>query len=135
MSRKSPFLWKLKFRNITVFLKHLLSVCLTSPSHLDHSFPYPFSSPLTFFHFLLAVGTKMPSKNFVFKCHRDGNNVHSVNSIDFHPYGSFCTAGSDGTFSWWDKEARYVCQYVRLILPSNLSVRADLMRWDMFITL
>ena len=50
----------------------------------------------------------MPSKNFVFKCHRDGSNVHSVNSIDFHHYGSFCTAGSDGTFSWWDKEARYV---------------------------
>ena len=54
----------------------------------------------------------MPSKNFVFKCHRDGSNVHSVNSIDFHHYGSFCTAGSDGTFSWWDKEARYVRMFI-----------------------
>ena len=64
--------------------------------------------PSTIFITVAVNGTKMPSKNFVFKCHRDGSNVHSVNSIDFHHYGSFCTAGSDGTFSWWDKEARYV---------------------------
>jgi mRNA export factor len=51
-------------------------------------------------------GPKTTTKNFVFKCHRDGTNVHSVNSIDFHHYNTFCTAGSDGTFNWWDKEAR-----------------------------
>lgn len=74
----------------------------------------------TFFIMIAANGTKMPSKNFVFKCHRDGSNVHSVNSIDFHHYGSFCTAGSDGTFSWWDKEARCVlmrtCDYIILVI-------------------
>ena len=46
-------------------------------------------------------------KNFIFKCHREGNNIYSVNTIDFHHYNTFCTAGSDGTFCWWDKEARH----------------------------
>lgn len=58
-----------------------------------------------------ANSAKTPTKNFVFKCHRDGNNVHSVNAIDFHHYGTFCTAGSDGTYCWWDKEARCVCMW------------------------
>ncbi|KAH7564664.1 hypothetical protein JRO89_XS09G0003500 [Xanthoceras sorbifolium] len=26
------------------------------------------------------------SKNFTFKCHRDGNEIYSVNSLNFHPY-------------------------------------------------
>ncbi|KAK2655727.1 hypothetical protein Ddye_008779 [Dipteronia dyeriana] len=25
------------------------------------------------------------SKNFTFKCHRDGNEIYSVNSLNFHP--------------------------------------------------
>lgn len=25
------------------------------------------------------------SKNFTFKCHRDGNEIYSVNSVNFHP--------------------------------------------------
>lgn len=25
------------------------------------------------------------SKNFTFKCHRDGNDIYSVNSLNFHP--------------------------------------------------
>ncbi len=54
-------------------------------------------------------------KGFAFKCHRDtdqvkgGANVFSVNSIAFHPYGTFATAGSDGTFNFWDKDSRWVC--------------------------
>ncbi|CAG8786509.1 17742_t:CDS:2, partial [Dentiscutata erythropus] len=45
--------------------------------------------------------------NYSFRCHRDGNNVYSVNSISFHPiYGTFSTAGSDGTFNFWDKDSR-----------------------------
>ncbi|KAK6203284.1 WD40-repeat-containing domain protein [Scheffersomyces amazonensis] len=59
---------------------------------------------------------------FAFKCHRIGGTTTSsalrssasttsqaypVNSISFHPtYGTFSTAGSDGTFSFWDKDAR-----------------------------
>ena len=27
----------------------------------------------------------MQSKNFTFKCHRDGSDVYAVNSIVFHP--------------------------------------------------
>jgi mRNA export factor len=51
--------------------------------------------------------------NFSFKCHRDapqGNvtNVYAVNDISFHPiHGTFSTAGSDGTFHFWDKDAKH----------------------------
>lgn len=48
------------------------------------------------------------SMNFSFKCHREtptgspNVNVFSVNAISFHPtYGTFSTAGSDGTFHFW----------------------------------
>jgi mRNA export factor len=48
------------------------------------------------------------SMNFSFKCHRDtasgtpNTSVFSVNAISFHPtYGTFSTAGSDGTFHFW----------------------------------
>lgn len=47
--------------------------------------------------------------NFSFKCHRESppgqssaTNVYSVNAISFHPtFGTFSTAGSDGTFHFW----------------------------------
>ncbi|KAJ9518687.1 hypothetical protein QJQ45_018725 [Haematococcus lacustris] len=51
-----------------------------------------------------AVAT---TKNFTFKCHRDGNDIYAVNSIQFHPaYGTFVTAGSDGTYNFWDKDSK-----------------------------
>eukprot|EP00002_Diphylleia_rotans_P006966 TRINITY_DN1640_c0_g1_i1.p1 TRINITY_DN1640_c0_g1~~TRINITY_DN1640_c0_g1_i1.p1 ORF type:complete len:328 (+),score=53.98 TRINITY_DN1640_c0_g1_i1:72-1055(+) len=45
-------------------------------------------------------------KSFAFKCHREGNNIYPVNSIRFHhKYAdSFVTAGSDGTYHFWDKK-------------------------------
>ncbi|KAI8804179.1 WD40-repeat-containing domain protein [Cladochytrium replicatum] len=47
------------------------------------------------------------SKNFTFRCHRDEKNVWPVNAISFHPtYGTFSTSGSDGTFSFWDKDSK-----------------------------
>ncbi|ESQ27107.1 hypothetical protein EUTSA_v10018796mg [Eutrema salsugineum] len=47
------------------------------------------------------------SKNFTFKCHRDGNEIYSVNSLNFHPvHGTFATAGSDGAFNFWDKDSK-----------------------------
>jgi len=47
------------------------------------------------------------SKNFAFKCHRQGNDVYAVNDISFHPtYGTFSTCGSDGTFHFWDKDSK-----------------------------
>lgn len=61
------------------------------------------------------VEDKDQNNNFSFKCHRqtstsDRNlsNVYSVNAISFHPtHGTFSTAGSDGTFHFWDKDAKH----------------------------
>ncbi|EAA31842.1 Poly(A)+ RNA export protein [Neurospora crassa] len=59
------------------------------------------------------VEDKDSASNFSFKCHRDpaqGNTtaVHAVNDISFHPqHGTFSTAGSDGTFHFWDKDAKH----------------------------
>ncbi|KAG9237550.1 WD40-repeat-containing domain protein [Amylocarpus encephaloides] len=59
------------------------------------------------------VEDKDSSSNFSFKCHRDPaqnnmTNVYSVNSISFHPvHGTFSTAGSDGTFHFWDGVAKH----------------------------
>lgn len=53
-----------------------------------------------------------PKDNFSFKCHRltDGSgylDIYAVNDLAFHPvHCTLCTVGSDGTFSFWDKEAR-----------------------------
>ncbi|CAG8449358.1 3487_t:CDS:2 [Ambispora gerdemannii] len=46
--------------------------------------------------------------SFSFKCHRENNvNVYAVNAISFHPlHGTFSTAGSDGTFNFWDKDSK-----------------------------
>jgi len=52
--------------------------------------------------------------NFAYKCHREEakntpdrtNHIYSVNSIAFHPCGTFATAGSDGQFCFWDKDKR-----------------------------
>ena len=56
---------------------------------------------------------------FSFKCHRQTNPnraagtqaqsmVYPVNSIAFHPiYGTFATAGGDGSFHFWDKNHRH----------------------------
>lgn len=61
------------------------------------------------------VEDKNKELNFSFKCHRqappntrDISNVYSVNAISFHPvHGTFSTAGSDGTFHFWDKDAKH----------------------------
>lgn len=48
-------------------------------------------------------------KNFSFKCHRDevSKAVYAVNDISFHPvYGTFATAGGDGTIYFWDKDSK-----------------------------
>ncbi|PPJ56699.1 hypothetical protein CBER1_09494 [Cercospora berteroae] len=61
------------------------------------------------------VDEKDSSSNFSFKCHRQTppdnrniSNVYAVNAISFHPqHGTFSTAGSDGTFHFWDKDAKH----------------------------
>ncbi|KAK5127343.1 RNA export factor gle2 [Meristemomyces frigidus] len=61
------------------------------------------------------VEDKDQTNNFSFKCHRQNaptdrnlSNVFAVNAISFHPqHGTFSTAGSDGTFHFWDKDAKH----------------------------
>ena len=53
------------------------------------------------------VDDSLQSKNFTFKCHRDGSDVYAVNSISFHPqFHTFSTAGSDGAYNFWDKDSK-----------------------------
>jgi mRNA export factor len=54
------------------------------------------------------VQDQQPSKNFAFKCHRDNSNndIYPVNAIAFHKFGTFATAGSDGSFHFWDKDSK-----------------------------
>lgn len=46
--------------------------------------------------------------NFAFKCHRQKTDqIYAVNDISFHPvYGTFATCGSDGVFTFWDKDSK-----------------------------
>ena len=66
------------------------------------------------------VDEKDNSNNFSFKCHRDNppagatgpnrdvTNVYAVNAISFHPqHGTFSTAGADGSFHFWDGNAKH----------------------------
>ncbi|KAK4958396.1 RNA export factor gle2 [Elasticomyces elasticus] len=61
------------------------------------------------------VEEKDQANNFSFKCHRQNStterntsNVYAVNAISFHPvHGTFSTAGADGTFHFWDKDAKH----------------------------
>ena len=51
------------------------------------------------------------TKNFSFKCHRENNSVdiYAVHDISFHPvFGTFATAGANGNFAFWDKDAKQV---------------------------
>ncbi|KAJ1841648.1 RNA export factor gle2, partial [Coemansia sp. RSA 2708] len=58
------------------------------------------------------VDPKMKEKSFSFKCHRNNDipmksTVSSVNTISVHPvYGTFSTASNDGSFIFWDKDAK-----------------------------
>ncbi|CAH1797425.1 unnamed protein product [Owenia fusiformis] len=59
------------------------------------------------------VNPTNPKDNFTFKCHRSNGStagvqdIYAVNDIAFHPvHGTLSTVGSDGRFSFWDKDAR-----------------------------
>ncbi|XP_018655175.1 mRNA export protein rae1-related [Schistosoma mansoni] len=54
-----------------------------------------------------------PKDNFTFKCHRSNapvngyHEIFAVNDMAFHPvHGTLATVGSDGCYSFWDKDAR-----------------------------
>eukprot|EP01111_Echinosteliopsis_oligospora_P009871 TRINITY_DN2976_c0_g1_i2.p1 TRINITY_DN2976_c0_g1~~TRINITY_DN2976_c0_g1_i2.p1 ORF type:complete len:346 (-),score=98.43 TRINITY_DN2976_c0_g1_i2:218-1255(-) len=56
---------------------------------------------------LQHVDDSLQGDNFTFKCHRENTDLYAVNSIVFHPtYGTFATAGSDGTYNYWDKDSK-----------------------------
>lgn len=70
------------------------------------------------------------SKNFAFRCHREqpqaGRNteclVFPVNSLSFNPkYNTFASAGSDGTFNFWDKDTK---QCVKKFEKCNQTISA-----------
>ncbi|GMH93110.1 hypothetical protein TrVE_jg8478 [Triparma verrucosa] len=52
------------------------------------------------------------AENFAFRCHRQDNStktesqVHAVNGIAFHPFGTFSTVGGDGVVNFWDKDSK-----------------------------
>ncbi|CAG9764930.1 unnamed protein product [Ceutorhynchus assimilis] len=59
------------------------------------------------------VNPANPKDNFTFKCHRSNGtpngfqDIYAVNDIAFHPvHGTLSTVGADGSFSFWDKDAR-----------------------------
>lgn len=48
----------------------------------------------------------LPTRNnFSFQIHRDGDTIHSVHSLDFHPVypETLATTGGDGMFNFFDK--------------------------------
>lgn len=58
------------------------------------------------------IASKDQDRNFSFRCHRSppdaksNTDVFAINAIFFHPtHGTFSTAGSDGSFHFWDKDA------------------------------
>ncbi|KAF4443205.1 WD40 repeat-like protein [Fusarium austroafricanum] len=61
-----------------------------------------------------GMDDKDTRKRFTFKCHRDQpdarkvTKVYAVNDVRFHPkhQTTFSTAGSDGTFQFWEGTAR-----------------------------
>jgi len=74
------------------------------------------------------IEEKDNSKNFAFKCHRVGNDTYSVNVLEFHPkFGTFATAGSDGTLHFWDKDSR---QRLKAFSSVNVPISAGTFNMD-----
>jgi len=66
--------------------------------------------------------SSVPSKNFTFKCHRVNDKIFPVNCLDFHPiHKTFLTAGSDGAFTYWDKDKK---QKVKTFTALNAPITA-----------
>eukprot|EP00955_Chlamydomonas_euryale_P024186 254941-Chlamydomonas_euryale.AAC.1 len=58
-----------------------------------------------------------------FKCHRDNNDIYAVNAMAFHPqFGTFATAGSDGTYNFWDAGSK---QRLKAMVRGGCGVGAE----------
>ena len=74
------------------------------------------------------VETNNPKDNFTFKCHRSQpsqpnqpQDIFAVNDIVFHPiHQTLATVGSDGRFSFWDKDARFYI--ISLLIYSKIII-------------
>jgi hypothetical protein len=69
-----------------------------------------------------AKGPDGKDLSFMFKCHRVDKDVFPVNAVSFHPnpdavtQNVLVTAGSDGTFCFWDKKLKHkISEYSKLI--------------------
>jgi cell cycle arrest protein BUB3 len=73
--------------------------------------------------YLEELGRDAKGKKYAFKCHRVGDLVYPVNTIEFHPiHGTFATGGCDGTVG---TKTNYVfghCSIVVLECRSCLTV-------------
>ncbi|TYZ58543.1 hypothetical protein PybrP1_009561 [[Pythium] brassicae (nom. inval.)] len=65
------------------------------------------------------VEEKDKRNDFAFKAHREGTDIYPVSSIAFHPFGTFSTTGGDGTYCFWDKDAR---QKLKTFAKCNQSI-------------
>ncbi|RAL13065.1 WD40 repeat domain-containing protein [Aspergillus homomorphus CBS 101889] len=97
------------YKTVTSPLKHQTRTVTCIPD--ASGFAIGSTEGRTGFHY---VDESNSSQNFTFRCHRDmsgGKNtqdVFAVNDVSFHPkYYTFSTAGADGTFAFWDKDAHH----------------------------
>ncbi|PWY66103.1 putative nuclear pore complex protein [Aspergillus heteromorphus CBS 117.55] len=97
------------YQTVTSPLKHQTRTVTCIPD--ASGFAIGSTEGRTGFHY---VDESKSSQNFTFRCHRDlaagktAQNVYAVNDISFHPkYYTFSTAGADGTFAFWDKDAHH----------------------------
>jgi cell cycle arrest protein BUB3 len=56
--------------------------------------------------FVNSASEEVKKKNYTFKCHRKGDMICPVNTVAFHPCGTFASGGSDGTVAVWDGDRR-----------------------------
>jgi len=45
-------------------------------------------------------------RTFAYKCHRSQDTIFAVHAIKFHSFGTFLTAGADGSILFWDKDQK-----------------------------
>ncbi|OXB79263.1 UNVERIFIED_CONTAM: hypothetical protein H355_013184, partial [Colinus virginianus] len=108
--RLSPNKWAQSV--LTVFLTHRCVAIFKDKVNKPTGFALGSIEGRVAIHY---INPPNPAKdNFTFKCHRsNGTNtsapqdIYAVNGIAFHPvHGTLATVGSDGRFSFWDKDAR-----------------------------
>eukprot|EP00300_Choanocystis_sp_HF-7_P021299 c20763_g2_i3.p1 GENE.c20763_g2_i3~~c20763_g2_i3.p1 ORF type:complete len:123 (+),score=35.02 c20763_g2_i3:652-1020(+) len=67
---------------------------------------------------------QMQALKYAFKCHRKPDNgveiVYPVNTLAFHPYGTFASGGCDGFVNTWDgMNKKRLCQFRKF--PTSIS--------------